>query len=45
MAEEIRSRQLLRLVFAGELDAWTRHFMVHLQRSLDPAVGAAVSKR
>jgi len=43
MAEEIRSRQLLRLVFAGELDARTRYFMVHLQRWLYPGVGAAVS--
>jgi hypothetical protein len=45
MAEEIRSRQLLHLVLAGELDAWTRYFMVHLQRTLDPGVGAAVSAR
>jgi len=43
MAEEIRSRQLLRLVFAGELDARTRYFMIHLQRWLYPGVGAAVS--
>ena len=30
MAEEIRSRQSLHLVFAGELDARTRYFMIHL---------------
>jgi hypothetical protein len=45
MAEKIRSRQLLHLAFAGEPDAWTRYFMVHPQRSLDPGAGAAVSTR
>jgi hypothetical protein len=45
MADEIRSRQLLHLAFAGEPDAWTRYSMVHLQRSLDPGAGAAVSTR
>jgi hypothetical protein len=45
MAEEIRSRQLLHLVFAGERDAWMRYLMAHLQRSLDPGASAAVSTR
>jgi hypothetical protein len=47
MAEEIRSRQLLHLVFGGELerfdDAQTRSCIAHLHRWLDPGASARVS--
>jgi hypothetical protein len=46
MAEEVRPRQLLHLVFGGEVERLDhrRYFIVHLHRSLDPDATARVSK-